>query len=256
MTTRRSIREIEALFRDATPSEEVIEQLRMDERKGVKKLLAKWEKAMEERRRLVQQFDAMSTYENRLKKDGNLFIAGVDEAGRGSIAGPVVAACVVLPDEPILGLNDSKQLPKKRRDELYDHIIRLAKVGIGVATRKEIDRHNVYEASKLAMIKAVKACRVRIDHLLVDAIALKLPIPQTPLVKGDTISVSIAAASIVAKVTRDRMMRQLAEKYPQYGFDRHVGYGTKEHLQALQRFGVTDEHRRSFSPVSYIIQKR
>lgn len=250
MFSNMSIQKIEEYVRSASLTKELLEQLRKDERKGVQRLLARIEKEQEEQKKLIEQYERMSFFETALKKEGKKFIAGIDEVGRGSLAGPVVAAAVILPDEPILGLYDSKQVNKKKRMELFERIHEKAIVGIGTASPHEIDRHNIYIATKMAMVKAIKACSATIDHVLIDAMQLPISISQTSIIEGDRKSVSIAAASIIAKVTRDRMMAELAQSFPQYGFDRNVGYGTKEHLHALKNYGATKEHRLSFSPVA------
>jgi ribonuclease HII len=248
-----SIKEIEQrLFHEpCLLSQKEIHRLHKDERKGVQNLLRKWQKQQEKQAALEQKYIDMSTYEQALQQQGYRWIAGVDEAGRGPLAGPVVAAAVILsPGTPLLGLNDSKQLTENQREVFYDQIIENAEaVGVGIVNTDEIDRINIYQAAKQAMIKAVIGLKKIPDHVLVDAMELPIPIPQTSIIKGDSKSVSIAAGSIIAKVTRDRLMRELHDKYPQYGFDRHFGYATSEHLQNLKRFGACKEHRRSFAPV-------
>lgn len=174
-------------------------------------------------------------------------LAGMDEAGRGPLVGNVVAACVIMPSEPVNEwIDDSKKLSPKRRDELYDWIRRTALyVGVGEASAEEIDRYNILNATKLAMERAA-------DHApatlcIVDAVRdLYLPFPILPIIKGDATSYNVAAASIVAKVTRDRQMEAYAKEYPQYAFERNKGYGTAEHIAALRRYGPTPQHRRSF----------
>jgi len=249
MKSGLSIREIENLLRNVSREDKLIKELRNDERKGVIRALEKWEKQQDEKEKLFKQYVEMSKYETQLNDIGYKCVAGVDEVGRGPIAGPVVAAAVILPEEPVLGLNDSKKLTVKKRNELYEQIMEHSIVGMGIVTVNESERYKIFQATKLAMNKAVKACHASIDHLLIDAMTLTLPIPQTSLIKGDQMSVSIAAASIIAKVTRDRMMVDLARIYPQYGFDKNAGYGTKEHINALKQFGATKEHRHSFAPV-------
>ncbi len=196
----------------------------------------------------------MSRIERELYQKGNErgavhCIAGVDEVGRGPLAGPVVAAAVILPDGfDILGVNDSKKLSEKRREELYDEILKNAVAwNIGLRDHAAIDRINILEATKEAMEDAVTGLATRPDHILIDALTLpSVEIPQTGLIKGDSESVSIAAASIVAKVTRDRMMVKYHETYPGYAFDRNKGYGTKAHYEGLDQLGVCEIHRRSF----------
>ncbi len=191
-------------------------------------------------------------YERAAWRSGFLRVAGVDEAGRGPLAGPVVAAAVVLaPDRPIPGLQDSKLLTAARREFLFDRILEeAAAVGIGMVDPETIDRVNILEATRLAMLAALDKLAPRPDLVLVDALRLSaLPCPQTSLVRGDRRSASIAAASIVAKVTRDRLMLEAEARFPEYGFGRHKGYPTPEHLAALRRHGPCPIHRRTFHGV-------
>ncbi len=178
-------------------------------------------------------------------------IAGIDEAGRGCLAGPVVAACVSFRDNVFIeGIKDSKELTAEQRESLFDQIISNAFVGIGIIDVELIDRINILEATRLAMIKAYKNLGRKVELLLIDALSLpELKISQRAIIKGDQKSASIASASIIAKVTRDRIMKNYHEKYCQYGFERNKGYATKEHLQALKKFGPCPIHRKSFSPV-------
>jgi ribonuclease HII len=191
-----------------------------------------------------------------LLRQGYSFIAGLDEAGRGCLAGPVIAAAVILPlDEVHLtcfsGVRDSKQLPPQVREQLYQVIMQDAvAVGIGIGSVELIDERNILQATKYAMRAAIAQLSTQPQALLLDALLLpNVSLPQRSIIKGDISCLSIAAASIIAKVTRDRLMRQLHEQYPDYGFAQHKGYGTEAHLAALQRYGVTPIHRRSFAPV-------
>jgi ribonuclease HII len=198
--------------------------------------------------------------EMALFEQGYYFVAGLDEAGRGCLAGPVVAAAVILPLEQdpqevmerFAGVQDSKQLAASTRERLYDVIMQHAlAVGVGSGSVALIDERNILQATKHAMRAALAALSPPAQALLLDAIKLSdISLPQRSIIKGDALCLSIAAASIVAKVTRDRLMCQLHEQYPAYGFDQHKGYGTPEHLAALQRYGATPHHRRSFAPVS------
>ena len=196
--------------------------------------------------------------ENEIYDEGHALVCGVDEAGRGPLAGPVCAAAVILPKDFYMEeINDSKKLSEKKREMLYSVIMENAiSVGIGVKSEKVIDQVNIYEATKLAMIDAVNNLSVKPEHLLIDAMKLDIDIPQTSIIKGDSKSESIAAASIVAKVTRDRMLDDLDLVYPEYDFKNNKGYGTKKHLEAIKKYGVIDEHRRSFSPVSEALKKQ
>ncbi|WP_040819160.1 ribonuclease HII [Litoreibacter arenae] len=195
------------------------------------------------------------TYERALLAQGLTAIAGTDEVGRGPLAGPVVAAAVILDPESIpLGLNDSKKLSAKKREALFDQIITCARFYIAEASVDEIDALNIYHASHLAMCRAVAGLG-QVDHVLVDGnkIPREMGPPATAIVKGDTRSQSIAAASILAKVTRDRHMDALAQQYPGYGWEKNAGYPTKSHISALIELGVTPHHRRSFKPVHNIL---
>jgi len=183
-------------------------------------------------------------------------IAGIDEAGRGPLAGPVVAAAVILPSRcRLLGINDSKQLPAKDREEAYTAILEQAVgVGVGSADVGEIDQLNILEATRLAMRRAVDQLDPPPDYLLIDAVVLLgFKVPTKPIIKGDSLSVSIAAASIIAKVTRDRLMARYHEIFPEYGFLSHKGYGTAEHLERLARHGPCSIHRRTFAPVQEVM---
>ena len=193
----------------------------------------------------------MLAYEKECYARGMELIAGVDEVGRGPLAGPVVAAAVILPKAcKIPGLNDSKKIPKSKHKEIYEVVLQVAiAIGIGVKDNQVIDQVNIYEATKLAMMEAIGQLDPQPQHLLIDAMKLDLSIPQTSIIKGDANSLSIAAASIVAKVTRDQMMEDLDQLYPGYDFSQNAGYGTANHLAGLHKLGVTPIHRRSFEPV-------
>lgn len=249
-----SIQEIKERLKekDIDVQSEWFQELQRDERKGVQKLLKQFQKDREQEAALRRAYEEMSIYEKELYAKGYQFVAGVDEVGRGPLAGPVVAASVILPvDCYIPKLNDSKKLSQKVREELYNIIAREAvAIGVGVVSAREIDKINIYQATKKAMRLAISQLPVTPDYLLIDALQLEgLPIPQKSIVQGDAKSISIAASSIIAKVTRDRLMKQMAQRYPQYGFDRHMGYGTKQHLEALNAYGTCPEHRLSFSPI-------
>jgi ribonuclease HII len=198
-------------------------------------------------------------YENELYANGIKFIGGVDEVGRGPLIGPVVSACVVLPSEfKLEGLNDSKKLTEKKRDQFYHYIIENCLCyAVGIVSPEEIDEINIYQASKKAMILAIKEVqkKINLQHVLVDAMPLELDIPSTSIIKGDAKSITIAAASVIAKVTRDRLMYELDEKYPNYGFGKHKGYPTKQHLSAIKEFGLIDGYRKSYGPVKEIIDE-
>jgi ribonuclease HII len=191
-------------------------------------------------------------FEREARRRGYRRVAGVDEAGRGPWAGPVVAAAVVWPiSAPSIGIRDSKQLSAEERERIYHLILERARgVGVGFADAGEIDRLNILEATRLAMARALARLRPPADYVLTDALTLPfVSLPLRPIIKGDALSLSIAAASIVAKVTRDRLMAEYHEQYPQYNFLSHKGYGTPEHLRLLTQFGPSPIHRLSFRPV-------
>ncbi len=196
-------------------------------------------------------------YEKDAYKLGYKLIAGIDEVGRGPLVGPVVTACVILPlNYSLEGLTDSKKLSEKKRDQFYDIIMRDALgVGIGIIDNETIDRVNIYEATKLAMYQAIDNCKVKPDYILIDAMKLDLDIPNLSIIKGDLKSISISAASVIAKVTRDRMMYELDKKYPMYKFSKNKGYPTKEHVEAIEKYGIIDEHRKTFNPVSKYVSR-
>ncbi len=197
------------------------------------------------------------SFERAARASGYTCIAGLDEAGRGPLAGPVVAAAVVLPADILIpGLTDSKQVPEAERDRLFE-VIRAQALcfGIGIVDERIIDEVNILQATIIAMERAFETLTPRPDYLLLDAITLpRVPLPQKSLVKGDCRSHSIAAASILAKVTRDRLMLVLHEKYPQYNFRKHKGYGTREHLALLRQHGPCDAHRKTFLPVAALLR--
>jgi len=229
-----------------------------DIRIGVQKAIVQRKKAIQVEIDEDVRLETMLRYEKELYQKGYQAIAGIDEVGRGPLAGPVVTACVILPkDCKIRHLNDSKKIPKKHHEEIYEEVLaRALGVGIGIVDNDTIDRVNIYEATKLGMLQAIEQMKGEVtkpDYLLIDAMQLDTPIPQLSLIKGDANSLSIAAASIVAKVTRDRMMAEYAKEYPGYAFDKNVGYGTKDHLAGLKQYGVTPIHRKSFEPIKSML---
>ncbi|MBR2678827.1 MAG: ribonuclease HII [Bacilli bacterium] len=203
--------------------------------------------------------DCLDTYKNerKLRKEGYTLIGGVDEVGRGPLVGPVVAACCILPEKFNLdGLTDSKKLTEKKRDYFFEEIKKQAiSYGIGIVDEKRIDEINIYQATKEAMIQAINNCNIKPEYVLTDAMKLDLDIPVKPIIKGDLRSITISAASVLAKVTRDRMMYELDKKYPMYDFKNNVGYPTKKHLEAIAKYGIIPEHRRSYGPVKEYLEK-
>lgn len=229
----------------------LLTELEQDSRSGVIQAIAKRKKEIQKRLDEDERLEGMLAYEKELYTQGIQLIAGVDEVGRGPLAGPVVAAAVILPKAcKIPGLNDSKKIPKSKHKEIYEAVLQNAiAIGIGVKDNHVIDQVNIYEATKLAMMEAIGQLEPQPQHLLIDAMRLDLPIPQTSIIKGDANSLSIAAASIVSKVTRDQMMEEFDCEYPGYDFTQNAGYGTANHLAGLHKLGVTPIHRRSFEPV-------
>lgn len=199
-------------------------------------------------------------YEKELYNEGYNYIGGTDEAGRGPLYGPVVAACCVLPKDFVLeGLNDSKQLSEKKRNLYINYIKENALAyGIGIVSAEEIDEINIYEASRKAMILAINEVRkkLKIDYVLTDAMPLSIDIPSLPIIKGDAKSITIAAASVIAKVTRDEMLYEIDKKYPQYGFAKHKGYPTKAHIEAINKYGLIDGYRKTYGPVKEILERK
>ena len=229
----------------------LFEELILDGRAGVQAAISKRKRELQKQVDEDLRLEKMLAYEKELYTQGIQLIAGVDEVGRGPLAGPVVAAAVILPKAcKIPGLNDSKKIPKSKHKEIYEAVLQNAvAIGIGIKDNQVIDQVNIYEATKLAMMEAIGQLEPQPQHLLIDAMRLDLPISQTSIIKGDANSLSIAAASIVAKVTRDQMMEEFDREYPGYDFAQNAGYGTAKHLAGLDKLGVTPIHRRSFEPV-------
>ena len=229
----------------------LLTELEQDSRSGVIQAIAKRKREIQKRLDEDERLEGMLAYEKECYARGMELIAGVDEVGRGPLAGPVVAAAVILPKAcKIPGLNDSKKIPKSKHKEIYEAVLQNAiAIGIGIKDNQVIDQVNIYEATKLAMMEAIGQLGPQPQHLLIDAMKLDLPIPQTSIIKGDANSLSIAAASIVAKVTRDQMMEEFDKEYPGYDFAQNAGYGTANHLDGLHQLGATPIHRRSFEPV-------
>ncbi len=218
-----------------------------DERAGVRELIEKAEGKRQAYERELTRLYEMKAFERQYQDCE--YICGIDEAGRGPLAGPVVAGAVILPkDCDILYINDSKKLSAKKRDELFDEIQEKAiAVGVGVVSSEQIDQINILQATYEAMRLAIKDLGIMPDILLNDAVTIpQVNVPQVPIVKGDAKSVSIAAASIIAKVTRDRMMQVYDEKYPEYGFAAHKGYGSAAHMESIRTYGPCPIHRRTF----------
>ncbi|WHY68694.1 ribonuclease HII [Neobacillus sp. SuZ13] len=251
-----TIAEIEQRLENiAIESDPFLLDLFRDERKGVQQLVHKWKKKYAEKQQLKEKFEEMNVYEHNWRLKGFEMIAGVDEVGRGPLAGPVVAAAVILPNDFFLaGIDDSKKLSEKKRLE-YDSIIRKEAISYSISMihAQEIDEMNIYQATKKAMNAAIASLDPKPDFLLIDAMKLDIPFPSESIIKGDAKSISIAAASIIAKVARDTLMKEISQTYPVYGFQQNMGYGTKEHIEAIKQHGITSYHRKTFAPVKDFI---
>lgn len=246
-----NITEIKELLAGA-PTAEQLATLAADERKGVQKLLAAYNKRLEKAAAEKERFTAMLKLERELYDEGCELIAGVDEAGRGPLAGPLVIAAVILPkDVFISGLNDSKQLSAAKRDMLYNEVMAKAiDIEVNIVSVSNIDELNIYSATQQGMAQVLENLHCRPQAALIDAMPVKVPgMKIESVVHGDALSASIAAASIIAKVTRDRIMERLDLVYPAYGFAHNKGYGSGAHMQAVREQGATRWHRRSFEPV-------
>lgn len=250
---KQSIANLKKMFQNNELNETAINELRMDERKGVQHMIAQYDKHLAKEMMQIELYKQKKSYEKQFCKEGEVFIAGVDEAGRGPLAGPVVAAAVILPTScNLFALTDSKQLSEEKRNDFFEEIKEVAiSYHISVIDNKQIDKINILEATKLAMKEALNELNPLPQIGLIDAVALQgLSFPTKEIIKGDDKSIAIAAASVLAKVTRDRLMEDLALTYPHYGFENHKGYGTKQHLEALIEYGPSPIHRISFTPVN------
>jgi ribonuclease HII len=236
---------------------DTLAEMLSDSRQGVRQLAIRYQNQQDKTAREQERLARMWRFEQSLWRQGYQMIAGVDEAGRGPLAGPVVAAAVILPDDfDVTGLNDSKQVSARERDKLRIRIEQDAiAIGVGLVDVAYIDQHNILQATYQAMRIAINQLSPTPNYLLLDAVNLpRVTIPQQRLIKGDSLSHSIAAASIIAKTTRDEWMHNIHNKYPQYGFDQHMGYGVPAHLAALQKYGLCPIHRRSFAPVRAVLE--
>ena len=234
------------------PSSEQIKMLQADERGGVQKLLVAYYKRLEKEAQEKERFTKMLAYESEYYAQGVQYVAGVDEAGRGPLVGPLVIAAVILPRNAfIAGLNDSKQLSAAKRDKLYDEIIAKAvAIEVHIVSVSNIDKYNIYAATQRGMAQVLEHLPVQPQVALIDAMPVTAKNMEcVPIVHGDALSASIAAASIIAKVTRDRIMERLDTLFPDYGFAHNKGYGSGAHMQAIAEFGATKWHRRSYEPV-------
>lgn len=253
MATIKEVKELLPTITDLESS--LFEELGKDPRAGVQKEILKRKREIQAELDENNRLETMLRYEKELYAKGISLIAGVDEVGRGPLAGPVVAAAVILPQNcKIKGLNDSKKIPKKKHEEIFQVVKENAlAIGIGVMDNHVIDQVNIYEATKLAMKEAIAQLQLKPEHLLIDAMELDLPISQTSIIKGDANSLSIAAASIIAKVTRDNLMNHYDQEFPGYDFSQNAGYGTAKHLEGLAKLGLTTIHRTSFEPIKSMV---
>lgn len=232
-----------------------MDDLEQDERKAVQKLLGSWKRKQAQREQLLEAHNGKRQFDASFKRQKTCLVAGIDEAGRGPLAGPVVTAAVILPDDcpTLTGLDDSKKISKVKRDALAEEIRRIAvSYAVHIQPPEEIDRLNIYQATKISMAQAALALDPAPDILLADAMQLDTGIPCESIIKGDAKSLAIAAASILAKTGRDAIMDAYAADYPEFGFDQHAGYGTKQHIEALNKYGPTPIHRRTFEPIKGI----
>ncbi|SOC35491.1 ribonuclease HII [Ureibacillus acetophenoni] len=254
----KTVKEITIDLQQTDQYEKWMEDIKVDERAGVQKAWTSWLNRYEKQQKLIEEHQMKIHFDKSYKPFEGANIAGVDEAGRGPLAGPVVTAAVILPEdcEALFGINDSKQLTKMQRAKFAETIKQHAlSYSIHFQSVEAIDELNIYEATKQSMKESVQTLHIKPDYCLLDAMEISIDIPQSSIIKGDAKSLAIAAASILAKHARDEYMEQLHNEYPQYGFDQHAGYGTKQHLEAIEKFGPTVHHRKSFEPIKSMIIK-
>ncbi|WP_081166851.1 ribonuclease HII [Lactococcus garvieae] len=228
-----------------------------DSRAGVQAAIKRRKKEILAAQAEEERLETMLAFERQAYAQGFEHVAGIDEVGRGPLAGPVVTAAVILPKNcKISGLNDSKKIPKSKHEVIFNEVQEKAlAIGIGLVDNDTIDQVNIYQATKIAMLQAIEKLEVAPQCLLIDAMELDINLPQKSIIKGDAKSASIAAASIVAKVTRDRLMTDYAQKYPYYDFEHNAGYGTAKHLAGLEVYGITPIHRKSYEPIKSMVEK-
>lgn len=250
----KTIKETRSILNDNDVDEKLLLELEADERKGVRDALAAYKRRQEKIQQIKLDFLNRKKYELPLWNQDKI-IAGVDEVGRGPLAGPVVTAAVILPaSNTLYEINDSKQLSEKKRRLYFDQICHQAiDIAIGIGSPELIDTENIYHATELTMKEAIDNLNVKPDHILVDAMTIPVDIKQTKIIKGDASSVSIAAASIVAKEIRDDLMGMYDRIYPGYDFSQNVGYGTKNHLLGLDKLGICPIHRKTFAPIKNML---
>ncbi|MEZ0482603.1 ribonuclease HII [Planococcus sp. SSTMD024] len=255
METAASIKE---KLGQAETFEPWMEELKGDSRKSVQQLLGAWQRRIDKKLSLLQRLEDKQSFDRQFKNHPGSLVAGIDEAGRGPLAGPVVTAAVILPEDSsaFIGLDDSKIIAKAKRNELAQLIKQQAiSWSVHIQPPEAIDRLNIYQATKQSMEAAANNLDTAPDVVLADAMELALPMPSEAIIKGDAKSLCIAAASILAKTGRDDLMEEYAQMYPQYGFSKHAGYGTKDHLAALEAHGPCPIHRKTFEPVKSMAQR-
>lgn len=255
MTT---IKEVKEALSQELEWQDWMAELEKDERDGVKKALKSWKIQFEKRNKIIEEHQAKLDFDASYRPHAGAFVAGTDEAGRGPLAGPVVTAAVILPENcpELIGLNDSKQLSAEKREGFMKLVEKHALASyVHFQSEEAIDELNIYEATRQSMKAAIENLAIKPDFVLADAMTLDIDLPQDSIIKGDAKSLAIAAASILAKTARDHFMNEMDEKYPGYGFAQHAGYGTKQHLAAIDLLGVTPIHRKTFEPIKSILKK-
>lgn len=255
----KTIKEITAALKLATQYEEWMLPFKEDKRVAIQKAFQQLDKRIEKKQLIEQSHQQKLAFDNSFLASSQQFLAGVDEAGRGPLAGPVVTGAVILPNncQELIGVNDSKQLSKELRNSYAERIKKHALCyAVHFQSVEEIDRINILEATRNSMVESVNSLSIKPNVVIADAMVLPIDIEQHSIIKGDAQSLAIAAASILAKTARDEYMEELAQQYPQYGFEQHAGYGTKQHLQAIDTYGVTPHHRTSFEPIKSIVKRK
>lgn len=254
----QTVKEIEMLLKDLEQPSDWLKELESDKRAGVQKALKRWYKNEEKRQRIRFAHEEKKAFDASYKPFSGAYVAGVDEAGRGPLAGPVVTASVILPDEcdELIGLDDSKTITKDKREQLAD-IIRTVAIdyAVHIQPASVIDDINIYEATRQSMEASVNQLSIAPHFVMVDAMKLSIPQQTASITKADAQSLAVAAASILAKTTRDQYMDRLHEEYPMYQFQKNAGYGTVDHIEALKKHGPTSHHRKTFEPVKSLVKK-